>query len=80
MTATMNHYPMRKFNKQSAESWKTEEEEHDAEHNAYHVTMDTISNIFMSRPNLDLTPIGLKKYCTISPSQGKIANMSTISP
>ena len=45
---------------------ETEEEECDAESNANHVTLDTISNDFMSLPNLDLTPIGLKKHCTIS--------------
>ena len=64
-----------------------EEEErdakHDAKHNSNHVTLDAISNDSMSRPTLDSTPIGLKTHCTISPSQGKIANLmshSTILP
>ena len=48
---------------------ESEEEERDAKHNSNHVTMDTISPFH---------------HCTISPSQGEIANMTsnyyTISP
>ena len=62
---------------------ETEEKERDAERNANHVTMDTIKNISMSQPTLDLTPSGFKNHGTISPSQKDISNVtchSTISP
>ena len=42
---------------------ETEEEERYTEHNANHVTMDTISTF---------------QHCTISPSQGEIANVTTV--
>ena len=61
-----------------------EGEERDAECNANNVTMDTISNIYISRPTLDSTTIGLKNHCTISPSHREISIVrnvhSTISP
>ena len=58
---------------------ETEEEERDAERKANHVTMDANSNIYMSWPTLDSTPIGFKNHYTISPSQGESVH-STISP
>ena len=62
---------------------ETEEEECDAESNANHVTLDTISNDYMSLPTLVLTPVYFKTHCTISKSQGNITNVtchSTILP
>ena len=53
---------------------ETEEEERDAERNANHVTMDTISNIYMGRSTLDLTTIGLNIHSTISSSQHSISS------
>ena len=56
---------------------ETEEEERDAERNANHMTMDTISPFH----NCTISPF---HNCTISPSQGEITNVtsihSTISP
>ena len=57
---------------------ETEEEGRDYERNANHVIMDTISNIYMSQPTLESNTIGLKNHCTISPSQGDIANMKSV--
>ena len=60
---------------------ETEEEKCDAKRKANHVTMDTISNIYMGRPTLDSTYIYIYIYlnhCTISLSQGEIENVTSV--